>query len=162
MTRIMPAFTLALLFTGILVLGLPRAWAQPPLPPLPQPLRDLAEATSLTRRPVGPMAILGLSLILVLGMAGQPQAAGNPRRIGMLTGTGPTDDRLRREAAFRRALLERGYTEGQDFEIVHRRAEGDFSQLGRLRAGISPGRADEGYRGQFDGSGRGGQDGDAD
>ena len=94
MTRIMPAFTLALLFTGILVLGLPRAWAQPPLPPLPQPLRDLAEATSLTRRPVGPMAILGLSLILVLGMAGQPQAAGTPRRIGMLTGTGPTNGRF--------------------------------------------------------------------
>jgi putative ABC transport system substrate-binding protein len=129
MTRIMPAFTLALLFTGILVLGLPRAWAQPPLPPLPQPLRDLVEATSLTRRPVGPMAILGLSLILVLGMAGQLQAAGTPPRIGMLTGTGPTNGRLRREAAFQRALLERGYTEGQDFEIVHRRAEGDFSQL---------------------------------
>jgi ABC-type uncharacterized transport system substrate-binding protein len=129
MTRIMPAFTLALLFTGILVLGLPRAWAQPPLPPLPQPLRDLAEATTLTRRPVGPMAILGLSLILVLGMAGQPQAAGNPRRIGMLTGTGPTDDRLRREAAFRRALLERGYIEGQDITIAYRRAGGDFSLL---------------------------------
>jgi putative ABC transport system substrate-binding protein len=76
------------------------------------------------------MAILGLSLILVLGMAGQQQAAGNPRRIGMLTGTGPTDDRLRREAAFRRALLERGYIEGQDIEIVHRRGGGvDFSLL---------------------------------
>jgi putative ABC transport system substrate-binding protein len=78
------------------------------------------------------MAVLGLSLILVLGMAGQPQAAGNPRRIGMLTGTGPTAYRLRREAAFQRALVERGYTEGQDFEIVHSRAGGDFSQLGHL------------------------------
>ncbi|MDQ3830676.1 MAG: ABC transporter substrate-binding protein [Candidatus Tectomicrobia bacterium] len=85
--------------------------------------------TSLTRRPVGPMAILSLSLILVLGMAGQPQAAKSLRRIGMLTGTGPTDDRLRREAAFRRVLLERGYIEGQDIEIVHRRAGGDFSLL---------------------------------
>ena len=88
--------------------------------------------TSLTRRPVGPMAILGLSLILVLGMAGQPQAAKSLRRIGMLTGTGPTDDRLRREAAFRRVLLERGYIEGHDITIVYRRAGGDFSQLGRL------------------------------
>jgi putative tryptophan/tyrosine transport system substrate-binding protein len=87
---------------------------------------------SLTRCPVGPMAILGLSLILVLGMAGQQQAAKSLRRIGMLTGTGPTDDRLRREAAFRRALLERGYIEGQDITIVYRRAGGDFSQLGRL------------------------------
>jgi putative ABC transport system substrate-binding protein len=78
------------------------------------------------------MAILGLSLILVLGMAGQPQAAGNPRRIGMLTGTGPTDDRLRREAAFRRVLLERGYIEGHDITIVYRRAGGEFSQLGCL------------------------------
>ena len=85
------------------------------------------------------MAILGLSLILVLGMAGQPQAAGNPRRIGMLTGTGPTNGRLRREAAFRRALLERGYTEGQDFEIVHRRAGGDFSLLRAHAEAISPG-----------------------
>jgi putative ABC transport system substrate-binding protein len=78
------------------------------------------------------MAILGLSLILVLGMAGQPQAAGNPRRIGMLTGTKLTIGRLRRETAFRRALLERGYIEGHDITIVHRRADGDISQLGLL------------------------------
>lgn len=132
MTRMMPAFTLALLFAGIVVVGLPRAWAQPPFPSLLQPLRDFAEATTMTLRPVGPMAILGLSLILVLAMAGQQQAAKTPRRIGMLTGTGSTDDRLRRETAFRRALLERGYIEGQDITIVYRRAGGDFSQLGRL------------------------------
>ena len=89
--------------------------------------------TSLTRRPAGPMVILGLSLILVLGMAGQPQAAGNPRRIGMLTGTGPTDDRLRREAAFRRALLERGYIEGHDITIVYRRAGGSSASWGASR-----------------------------
>ena len=132
MTRIMLAFTLALLVTGILILGLPRAWAQPPFPSLLQSLRDLAEDTIVTPRPVGPMAILGLSLILVLGMAGEQQAAKIPRRIGMLTGSGPTDERLSREAAFRRALLERGYIEGQDITIVYRRAGGDFSQLGRL------------------------------
>jgi putative ABC transport system substrate-binding protein len=79
---------------------------------------------------MGSMAIL--SLIPALAMAGQQQAAKIPRRIGMLTGTGPTDDRLRREAAFRRALLERGYIEGQDITIVYRRAGGDFNQLGRL------------------------------
>lgn len=130
--RIIPAFTLALLFAGIFVLGLPRAWAQSPFPSLLPSLRAPAEDTTMTPRPVGSMAILGLSLILVLGMAGQQQAAKIPRRIGMLTGTGPTDDRLRREAAFRRALLERGYIEGQDITIVFRRAGGDFSQLGRL------------------------------
>jgi putative ABC transport system substrate-binding protein len=132
MTRMMLTFTLALLFAGILVLGLPRAWAQAPFPSLLQSLRDLAKDTAMTPRPMGPMAILGLSLILVLGMAGQQQAAKSPRRIGMLTGSGPTDDRLRREAAFRRALLERGYIEGQDITIVYRRAGGDFSQIGRL------------------------------
>jgi putative ABC transport system substrate-binding protein len=130
--RIISAFTLALLFAGIFVLGLPRTWAQSPFPSLLPSLRAFAEDTTMTLRPVGPMAILGLSLILVLAMASQQQAAKIPRRIGMLTGTGPTEDRLRREAAFRRALLERGYIEGQDITIVYRRAGGDFSQLGAL------------------------------
>jgi putative tryptophan/tyrosine transport system substrate-binding protein len=132
MIRIIPAFTLALLFAGIFVLGLPRARAQPPSPSLLPSLRAFAEDTTMTPRPVGPIAFLSLSLILVLGVAGQQQAAKIPRRIGMLTGTGPTEDRLRREAAFRRALLERGYIEGQDITIVYRRAGGDFSQIGRL------------------------------
>jgi putative ABC transport system substrate-binding protein len=132
MIRIIPAFTLALLFAGIFVLGLPRAWAQPSFPSLLPSLRAFAEDTTMTPRPMEPMAILGLSLILVLGVAGQQQAATIPRRIGMLTGTGPTEDRLRREAAFRRTLLERGYIEGQDITIEYRRAGGDFSRLGHL------------------------------
>src|SRR5262245_1129587 len=132
MMRILPAFTLALLFAGIFVLRLPRTWAQPPAPSLLPSLRAFAEDTTMPLRPVGPRAILGLSLILVLAMASQQQAAKIPHRIGMLTGTGPTEDRLRREAAFRRALLERGYIEGQDITIVYRRAGGDFSQLGNL------------------------------
>jgi putative ABC transport system substrate-binding protein len=132
MTRMMLTITLALLFTGTLVLGLSRVQAQSLLSHILHTPRALAKDTTMTPRPVGPMAILGLSLILVLGMAGEQQAAKNPRRIGMLTGSGPTDDRLRRETAFRRALLERGYIEGQDITIVYRRAGGDFSQLGRL------------------------------
>ena len=132
MIRIISAFTLALLFAGIFVLGLLRTWGQPPSLFLLPSLRAFVEDTTMTPRPVGPMAILGLSLILVLGVVSQQQAAKIPRRIGMLTGTGATEDRLRREAAFRRALLERGYIEGQDITIVYRRAGGDFSQLGNL------------------------------
>src|SRR5262249_4235842 len=94
MMRIISTFTLALLFAGIFVLSLPRPWAQPPFPSLLPSLRVFAEDTAMTRRPMGPMAILGLSLILMLGMVGQQQEAKSPRRIGMLTGTGPTEDRL--------------------------------------------------------------------
>jgi hypothetical protein len=39
MIRIIPAFTLALLFAGIFVLGLPRAWAQSSFPSLLPSLR---------------------------------------------------------------------------------------------------------------------------
>jgi putative ABC transport system substrate-binding protein len=92
----------------------------------------MLEDSTMRLSAVGLIVTLALAILVAPLATEAQQAARIPRRIGMLTGTGPTEDRLRREAAFRRALLERGYIEGQDITIVHRRAGGDFSQLGNL------------------------------
>jgi putative ABC transport system substrate-binding protein len=121
--------TLALLFAGILVLALPRAQGQPSFPFPLHEARNLTENTAVPHRPFGLTNILTLGFLLVFVAAVVQPAAKVPRKIGLVTGTGPTVERLRREAAFRQGLLERGYIEGQDITIVKRYAEGQFSRL---------------------------------
>lgn len=132
MARMTLIGALALLFSVMLVLGWPRARAQTLLPSFLHSPRDRMEDLTVTHRPTLFMAIFGLSLILALGVAAEQQAAKIPRRIGILTGSGPTDQRLRREAAFRQGLLERGYFEEQDIVIEYARAAGDFKRLEEL------------------------------
>jgi hypothetical protein len=50
-------------------------------------------------------------------------------RIGVLVAVAPTPAILRRHEAFRRALRDLGYVEGQNLAIEHRSAEGRFARL---------------------------------
>jgi ABC-type uncharacterized transport system substrate-binding protein len=131
MIRMMLAFTLALPCTGTLVLGLRRAQPQPSFSPLIHSPRGLPADSTVTFRPVAPMAILVLSLLLVLLVAGVQPATKN-FRIELLSGGSPTYERLRREEAFRQGLLARGYIEGQTISLEYRYAEGLFDRLPAL------------------------------
>jgi putative ABC transport system substrate-binding protein len=72
--------------------------------------------------------------LLAVPRATEAQTPPHVYRIGVLSATAPTPALLRRHEAFRQALRDLGYVEGQNLVIEHRYAEGSFARLPDLAA----------------------------
>src|SRR6058998_1085542 len=88
-------------------------------------------------RLIGLAVILALSLTLAsLGTAAAQPAEKIPRVGYISPGSSSDPARLRRFEAFRQALRERGYVEGQNIAIESRWAEGKYDRYPALAADL--------------------------
>jgi putative ABC transport system substrate-binding protein len=85
----------------------------------------------MTSKPLAPLVALACSILLAAPLAAEAQPAGNVYRIGMLE-TRSTVLNAANIDAFRQGLLELGYKEGQNLEIMYRSSDGRDERFSSL------------------------------